>query len=239
MSEAIEQFRDAIRAAGLNPPDTIHADSKIHRFATNGKAKDDAGWYVLFEDGCGGVFGDFRTDLRETWQAERVKSLSSSEREALKQRCDREHQKREAEDARRKIKAREKAAVIWKATISAPDDHDYLRRKGIKSHGLRIHDGALTIPVTDGSQVHSLQFIRPDGEKRFLTGGRVAGCYFAIGNFESATMLMHCRGIRHRRDDSRSNGLPCRRGVQCRKPQACGRSAPREILQCSVDHMRR
>jgi putative DNA primase/helicase len=34
--DAIEQFRDAIRGAGLNPPAVIQADGKIHRFATNG-----------------------------------------------------------------------------------------------------------------------------------------------------------------------------------------------------------
>jgi putative DNA primase/helicase len=31
-------------------------------------------------------------------------------------------------------------------------------------------------------KVCSLQFIGADGEKRFLTGGRVAGCYFSIGS---------------------------------------------------------
>ena len=29
--------------------------------------------------------------------------------------------------------------------------------------------------------LHSLQFIAEDGTKRYLTGGRVAGCYFSIG----------------------------------------------------------
>src|SRR5438132_9993130 len=110
MREAVEQFRDAIRSAGLNPPATTHADGKFHRFTTNDNPKDDAGWYKLFLDGLGGVFGDFRTDRRETWQAERVKSLSSVEREAFKQRCELEHQKREAEQRRRYDTAAKKAA---------------------------------------------------------------------------------------------------------------------------------
>ena len=29
--------------------------------------------------------------------------------------------------------------------------------------------------------LHTLQFISADGTKRFLTGGRFAGCYYAIG----------------------------------------------------------
>jgi putative DNA primase/helicase len=39
----IEQFRDAIRSAGLEPPDGIEADGNLHRFPSNGKRGDDAG----------------------------------------------------------------------------------------------------------------------------------------------------------------------------------------------------
>src|SRR5262249_27530129 len=60
--------------------------------------------------------------------------------------------------------------------------HPYLQAKGIKSHGLRLHDSALVIPMRDtAGLIHSLQFIGPDGEKRFLTGGPGKGGYFSIG----------------------------------------------------------
>ena len=39
----------------------------------------------------------------------------------------------------------------------------------------------LLIPLRDGAELHSLQTIAADGGKRFLPGGRVAGCYFSIG----------------------------------------------------------
>jgi putative DNA primase/helicase len=32
-----------------------------------------------------------------------------------------------------------------------------------------------------GVELHSLQFIGPEGDKRFLSGGRVSGCYLLIG----------------------------------------------------------
>lgn len=60
-------------------------------------------------------------------------------------------------------------------------DHPYLEAKRIKSHGLKAYQGNLIIPVAQESVIYSLQFIGPDGEKRFLTGGRVTGCYFSIG----------------------------------------------------------
>jgi putative DNA primase/helicase len=57
----IDQFRDAIQAAGLTPPEVIDADGKLHRFASNGKRGDTAGWYVLHDDGIlAGSFGDWR-----------------------------------------------------------------------------------------------------------------------------------------------------------------------------------
>ena len=42
-------------------------------------------------------------------------------------------------------------------------------------------------------QLHTLQFIGEDGSKRFLTGGRIVGCYFAIG--QPAGSLLLCEGL--------------------------------------------
>jgi hypothetical protein len=53
----------------------------------------------------------------------------------------------------------------------------------------------LVIPLRDGAALHSLQFIDAEGGKRFLTGGRVAGCYFSIGNPTSATALCIAEGF--------------------------------------------
>ncbi|MBI4468897.1 MAG: DUF3987 domain-containing protein [Acidobacteria bacterium] len=86
-----------------------------------------------------------------------------------------------AEDANLKNEARKRAKVLWQGASPAPNDHAYLLRKGIKAHGLRLNDGRLVIPLLDGEEIQSLQFIGLDGEKRFLTGGRITGCYFPIG----------------------------------------------------------
>jgi putative DNA primase/helicase len=88
----------------------------------------------------------------------------------------------DADEVRQHAEARERTAVIWKAATPADASHPYLARKGIKPHGLRLHKGRLVVRLRDADGVlHSLQFIGPDGTKRFLTGGRVAGCYASIG----------------------------------------------------------
>ena len=94
------EFREAMRSAGLIPPDVIEP-GKLHRFSSNGKRGDDAGWCKLFPDLAGGIFGDHRTGLYEVWQAEREKAYTPAERKAFRQRCEQERREREAEDARR------------------------------------------------------------------------------------------------------------------------------------------
>jgi putative DNA primase/helicase len=180
---ATEQFRDAIRAAGLTPPDAINDDGELHRFASDGKRGNDAGWYVLHGDGVpAGIFGDWRTGLSQTWCADAGRKLSPAEAAALRDRADADKRKREAERERRQFEARGRAARIWHAATPARADHPYLVAKGIKStHGIRQQGDHLVVPMRDGDELHSLQFISPDGGKKFLLGGRVAGCYFSIG----------------------------------------------------------
>lgn len=193
----LEQFRDAIRSAGLEPPDAIEADGKLRRFATNGKRGDDAGWYVLHGDGIpAGSFGDWRTGVSASWRADIGRTLTPGKDAAHRAKVKVMQCEREAEEVRRKAEAASKAAAIWKAAQPGPDDHPYLTRKSIKSHGARLHDGTLAIPMRDGAGLlHSLQSIGPDGDKRFLTGGRVAGCYFSIGNPKGAAALCIVEGF--------------------------------------------
>lgn len=59
---AIEQFRLAIISRNLTPPQLIIADGQYHRFGTNEKHSDKAGWYVLDCSGQPhGAFGCWRS----------------------------------------------------------------------------------------------------------------------------------------------------------------------------------
>ena len=190
------QFRDAIQAAGLTPPDVIEADGKLRRFASNGKRKDDAGWYSLHGDGIpAGSFGDWRTGFTQTWRADIGRTLTHTEEAAHRAKVETMRREREAEEARRKAEAKNKAAAIWNTAQPAPEDHPYLTRKQIKANGAKLHQGALVIPMRADGILHSLQFISADGDKTFLTGGRVAGCYFSIGNPKGAAALCIPEGV--------------------------------------------
>ena len=196
MTDACTQFAEAIRSAGLIPPDTIEADGTLHRFASNGKPGDDSGRYVLHSDGiAAGWIGDYRTGLSQTWRAEVGRNLTPAEQAAHRARIEAMRREREAEDERRHAEAASKAAAIWKAAQAAAADHAYLIRKGIQAHGARLHNGALLIPMRSAGKLHSLQFIGADGDKRFLTGGLVTGCYYSIGKPKGAAALCIAEGF--------------------------------------------
>lgn len=196
MRDAIDQFRVAIQSAGLIPPDVIKPDGKLRRFASNGKRGDDAGFYVLHADGIpAGSFGDWRTGFSQSWRADIGRTLTRTEEAAHRAKVEAIRREREAEETKRKAEAAKKAAAIWQAAQPAAADHAYLLRKGIKALGARLHNDALVIPMRDDGEIHSLQFIGPDGDKRFLTGGRVAGCYYSIGTTKGAAALCIAEGF--------------------------------------------
>lgn len=195
MSDPIEQFRAAIAGAGLEPPDHIEADGKIHRFATSGKRGDEAGWYSLHLDGIpAGSFGCWRSGLQSTWCAKSDQQMTPAERDAQRQRMKAIQQQRDAEQAQRQQQAADSAAALWANADPAPADHPYLTRKGTQPHGAKVFGDNLLIALRDtAGKLHSLQTIGPDGDKRFHPGGRVAGCYFGIG--KPAGLLVIAEGF--------------------------------------------
>src|SRR5690606_34169349 len=71
----------------------------------------------------------------------------------------------------------EEAAVraerIWANASPAPEDHPYLAAKQAAPLALRTDAGRrLVVPLQDiDGQINSVEFIAPDGAKRYLAGG--------------------------------------------------------------------
>jgi len=194
MNDAPSQFREAIRDAGLEPPEIIE-QGKLHHFPGAGKRNGNtAGWCRLFDDGLGGCFGDWSSGLSETWQANRDRPHARAERVALARRVAATQHQAEVEHGARQAAAANRAATIWRTAKPAPGDHPYLVRKRIQPHGARIHKGALTLPVTDFSgQLTSLQFISAAGDKRLLWDGRKQGCYIHVAGYSTSRVIL-CEG---------------------------------------------
>lgn len=185
------QFRDAILKAGIQPPADIVDDGVLHRFATGDRRNDDAGWYTLFSDGVpAGAFGCWRSGISQTWCGLDQKSLSEADLRQYAERLGTIRRDREAAIASGHADARERALRIWDASHEVTPDHPYLVKKGVGVHGLRQDRDRIVVPVCDvHGTLHGLQFISPDGTKRFLKGMAKAGHLHLIGDPDDVVIV--------------------------------------------------
>lgn len=179
----VAAFREALETAIGPLPGPVEPDGQLHRFRTErDKHGQLSGWYVLYVDGVpAGAFGDWKTGEQDTWCSVDRSQLSEAQRAEINQRF-RQHQEqaRQQREAQQQATA-EKVSKWWSWAKAADPAHPYLQSKLVKPYGLRQHGYALLVPLTDGQSLVNLQRIYPDGRKRFVAGGRVKGCYGAIG----------------------------------------------------------
>lgn len=209
MNNAINQFKEAMTAAGLVPPASIEP-GKMHRFPGVGKTNGNAaGWCKLFDDGLGGSFGDWSTGISENWQAQRATPFSDQEKADFNRHAAEAKRQSELERQARYAAAAKAALAVWESAPPSDDKHAYLAGKGVMAHGLRQHDGKVIVPLRDVDGVlHSLQSIDGNGNKRFYPGGRVAGCFCSIGSMEEARVICIAEGFATGASVYESTGYP-------------------------------
>ncbi|NDP61069.1 toprim domain-containing protein [Polaromonas sp.] len=194
-----DQFRQSIAAAGLAPHGDLDlaGDGKLQRYRIDGdKAGSRNGWAVMYSHPVmAGAFGSWKTGESHTWCEQRTsKPATPAEQAEMHRQMFAMRAARAAEQANVQATARERAAKLWALAHPATNAHPYLQRKQIGAYGIRQLNGALVIAARDvRGELHTLQFIGADGSKRFLTGGRIVGCYFAIGRPVDSLLL--CEGL--------------------------------------------
>ena len=197
-----EQLIDAMRGAGLEPPEQIHLDGKLHRFKSGakgqGKGGDKPGWYVVYGDGVpAGRFGCWRSGVEVTWRAEIGRKLSPAEEMANARRMAEAKAARDAEQAKQYEVASNTVETIWSSAQGASPEHPYLQRKGIGVHGARVTgDGRLVVPLygQDG-QLSTLQYIAHDGTKLYHPGGQTGGKFWMIGTADEPGSIYIAEGF--------------------------------------------
>jgi putative DNA primase/helicase len=100
----------------------------------------------------------------------------------------------------RQARAARLAAALW-VRLTPSGNHPYLERKQIPAVGVRFGPDergfgpCLVIPLrTSGGVLTSLQFIYPDGGKRFLPGGAKKGSFHILGEIEPNSPLYLAEG---------------------------------------------
>ncbi len=191
-------IQDAMASAGLRPhkPIDLPATGKIVRFRLEGdKSGSRNGWAVLHAGVVlSGAFGSWKTGESHTWHEATSKPLTQAERQELRRQLQATQAARAEEQVAVHASARQRAEKLWSTARPATNAHAYLQRKAVHAYGIRQLRDMLLIPARDvHGALHTLQFITGDGTKRFLTGGRIVGCYFAIG--KPRDMLLLAEGL--------------------------------------------
>jgi phage/plasmid primase-like uncharacterized protein/KaiC/GvpD/RAD55 family RecA-like ATPase len=191
-----------MRAAGLQPPEEILMDGKIHRFRSGTKGSpghgDKPGWYLVFGDGIpAGRFGCWRAGMEITWRADVGRKLTEFEEMAHARRINESKVLREAAQERQHQVASETVEKIWLSGGAAHPDHPYLKRKGIQTHGVRITgDGRLMVPLYDADgTLSTLQYIDEDGGKLYHPGGQTGGKFWMVGSLDEPGTLFVAEGF--------------------------------------------
>lgn len=192
-------FRDAALSSGIDLHGVIIADGKLHRCHIDGhRPGTKNGAFILHSNGIPAGWGmDYKSGISFKWRADGSNArLSVADLSAIKK----AQQQRAIERLVEQSAAAVRASELFFNCLPAPQTHPYLVRKRISPHGARVNSlGHLVIALYDiYRNISSVQFIKDNGDKLFLTSGRKTGCFAAIGarSFGGAhDKLLICEGF--------------------------------------------
>lgn len=191
VADPLSEFRDVLADQGFRCTEVV-ADGAVHRVAVEGdRAGQRSGWYVLHDDGiAAGAYGDWRNGSSNRWRQSGV-TIDPAER-ARSQAAYRETKRQRIESRDREQRASQvRAQRLWAEAAQPDPHHPYLFAKRVKAHGIRQHDDDLLIPLRNVErELWAVQFIAPDGSKRFLRGARKAGLFHLIGESVGDVVLV-------------------------------------------------
>lgn len=203
-----------LQELGAIPPETLPLNQPF-RCAEIGKPGGKDCFAIIHSDPPVSAYcKNHRQGKDGTWTDKQQTNFTPEDWAAHKKHMEATRAARQAEQARRHAEAASKAQAIYKSAVPCPS-HAYLTAKGVKPvPGLKVSAQpekypALIVPVYDESgAIVSLQFIMPDGSKRFLSGGRKKGCFFPIGGKVSDKPLVICEGLATGLSIHQASGLP-------------------------------
>jgi phage/plasmid primase-like uncharacterized protein len=144
------QFRDALEAIGCTV-DTVVADGKNHRINGRDDKKRSVS-YVLcqFGDIWAGSFIDWREGYHHAWRSTGNRPMSWAERREIDVKMAEIRRRSEEEKKRWQDEAAEMAEEALSSCAPASNDHPYLIKKRVKSHGLLQREDELLVPMVNG-----------------------------------------------------------------------------------------
>ena len=186
------------------------------------KANERSGYYAYnqLDNNFVCIYGNWRTSQEWKFTSYNPNEMSAEEKRLMQTKLE-ESQKRREEA---KTKKQEEVSIYAKEKFASANEvtnHNYLNDKKVKSYGLKTINGNLLIPVhsitkSDNgilvNDIKSLQYIFPDGSKKFVGGGEIKGNVFLIGceatEIPYLDTLILCEGYATGSSIFEATGLP-------------------------------
>jgi putative DNA primase/helicase len=192
---SFDLLQQQLQQFGIELPSDFVVDGNLHRF---GRKKNS--WYALhwfrLDNGqqiLTGRFGDWKLGVDEKVDLD-MPPLSSEERKRFSAEQKAQAKAAEKAKAEKQAEAAERAAKIW-AKLPAEGHSPYLQRKKVAAVGVRFSRGSVVIPLHNvAGKLVGLQFIAPDGSKKFLTGTDKQGAFHVLGDLDPTGRVMLAEG---------------------------------------------
>lgn len=196
LSEVIE----FMHSKDFNPPEALIPDGEVHRFQRNSQKKNawyigwqnprikDGSFYYVFE------IGDWKTGEKHTFKPEK---LTRPEKKLIDEQIKERQRKLKSENEKLHLETADLAEKRFTSALKVGST-PYMQRKLIPElYGCCIYSDRLQVPARDiDAKIWSMQSVFPNGEKLFMTGGRVKGCFHTLGEpIETATEINVTEGI--------------------------------------------
>lgn len=189
--DIIEQMAE-VGLKGLSKEDLV-IDGILHRFRPDWEPKKSKkrAWYILFDFTTdkgnkliSGSFGFFKGADSYAFNVSLKSESSFTPEEKARFAREQEEKRKLAQLERKKEFAAtaKRAAEIWDK-LPGEGKSKYLQRKKVAAFNIRFTRGSIVLPVYGFDRVLSgLQFIGPDGNKKFLTGTVKKGRFCILGD---------------------------------------------------------
>jgi phage/plasmid primase-like uncharacterized protein len=200
-ADITDQFVRELEHAGIEAPRNLITDGKLRRCdakADGKRGKGDASYLLYIGTtraghpyGVGGFQNWRSSDGWTPWKSYQRLELDEAERAEIKRKQQAARAAHEADKHKRRVEASARASAELAGASPVPDDHPYLMTKAVRAHGLKADGNAILVPMHDiDGLLHNRQKIGPDGTKRFLFGGRVDGCFHALGELAGDVLVI-------------------------------------------------
>lgn len=207
MTDKIQEFIEAMHSHGIGPAAgvSVHADDKRHRYQVEGDHRGSKnGEYQLRVDPDGFAVGWFKSykTLPDavTWTSRSHKKRATAEEKAeWAARVEADRQRRAAEDAALRERAKAECQRIWddaRDATGAP----YLAARGLGDWMARVwedldrFEDVLLVPAYRAGELVGLQKVYPDGGKFFVTGSDLSGSWCMVGDAADGCGVLECEG---------------------------------------------